>query len=109
MVSRLEAFEEIYLPFVELGELYAGAFRSAQPEKNLMQIRQFLAAVDVLLPDQSTLEQYGKISAQLAGAGTPIPQNDIWISAIAIQTGIPLVTADRHFKRVAGLSVLVWE
>jgi tRNA(fMet)-specific endonuclease VapC len=108
VVSQLAAFEELYLPQAALAELYAGAFRSAHPEKNLQQIRRFLDAVDVLLPNESTPEQYGRISAQLTQAGTPIPQNDIWIAATAIQSDLPLATADRHFQYVTGLTVLLW-
>jgi tRNA(fMet)-specific endonuclease VapC len=66
LVSHLAAFEELYLPQAALAELYAGAFRSARPEKNIQQIQRFLEAVDVLLPDESTPELYGRISAQLA-------------------------------------------
>jgi predicted nucleic acid-binding protein len=65
-------------------------------------------AVDVLLPDESTPELYGRISAQLAQAGTSIPQNDIWIAAIALQSDLPMATADRHFQHVIGLTVLLW-
>jgi len=108
LASKLAAYEEIYLPQAALAELYAGAFRSARPEKNLQQITRFLDAVDVLVPDESTPEVYGRISAQLAQAGTPIPQNDIWIAAIALQSSLPLATADGHFQNVSGLTVLLW-
>ena len=108
LTGKLDGYEELFLPQVALAELYAGAYRSAHPEKNLRQIARFLEAVNVLLPDGSTPEVYGRISAQLAGAGTPIPQNDIWIAAIALQTGLPLATADRHFQNVIGLTVLQW-
>ena len=57
LASHLAAFEELYLPQPALAELYAGAFRSARPEKNLQQIERFLEAVDVLLPDESTPEK----------------------------------------------------
>jgi len=108
LASKLTAYEEIYLPQAALAELYAGAFRSARPEKNLQQITRFLEAVDVLVPDESTPEIYGRISAQLAQVGTPIPQNDIWIAAIALQSSLPLATADGHFQNVTGLTVLLW-
>jgi len=108
LASHLAAFEELYLPQPALAELYAGAFRSARPEKNLEQIERFLEAVDVLLPDESTPELYGRISAQLAQAGTPIPQNDIWIAAIALQSDLPLATRDTHFRHVIGLQLLQW-
>ena len=108
LASHLAAFEELYLPQPALAELYAGAFRSARPEKNLQQIERFLEAVDVLLPDESTPELYGRISAQLAQAGAPIPQNDIWIAAIALQSDLPLATCDAHFNHVTGLQLLHW-
>ncbi|MCE0497674.1 MAG: type II toxin-antitoxin system VapC family toxin [Methylacidiphilales bacterium] len=108
LASRFAAFEELYLPQAALAELYAGAFRSARPEKNLQQIKLFLEAVDVLLPDESTPELYGRISAQLAQAGTPIPQNDIWIAAIAVQSNLPLATCDAHFGHITGLQLLRW-
>jgi len=92
----------------EYEELYAGAYRSARPEKNLAQISRFLEAVDVISPDDSTPEVYGRISAQLAKAGTPIPQNDIWIAAVSLQAELPLATGDPHFEKVEGLAALVW-
>jgi tRNA(fMet)-specific endonuclease VapC len=41
-------------------------------------------------------------------AGTPIPENDVWIAAIAIQHSLPLMTRDKRFKAVKGLEVLSW-
>jgi tRNA(fMet)-specific endonuclease VapC len=61
-----------------------------------------------LLPDEATPELYGRIFAQLAQAGTLIPQNDIWIAAIALQSDLPLATGDAHFGHVTGLQLLRW-
>lgn len=108
MAGKLAGFDDLFLPQQALGELYYGANRSARPEKHLAQIEQFLKAVDVLAPEKETCEQYGKIAATLALAGTPIPQNDIWIAATAVQTSLPLATCDNHFDHVAGLRVLKW-
>ena len=52
LTSQFPAFQELYLPQAALAELYAGAYRSARPEKNLLQIERFLEAVDVSLPDE---------------------------------------------------------
>lgn len=108
VADKLAAFEDLYLPQQALGELYYGAYRSAHPEKHLAQIQRLLAAVDVLNPDEETSMFYGQIATTLALAGTPIPQNDVWIAAMAMQTGLPLATSDEHFKRIPGLSVLKW-
>ena len=51
LTSQFPTFQELYLPQA-LAELYAGAYRSARPEKNLLQIERFLEAVDVSLPDE---------------------------------------------------------
>jgi predicted nucleic acid-binding protein len=60
------------------------------------------------IPDAATAEVYGQISARLSRFGVPIPQNDIWIAAIAKQAGLPLATGDKHFSEVDGLPVLLW-
>ena len=62
----------------------------------------------VLLPDELTAEVYGQIKAELAQAGTPIPDNDLWIAALAREYQLPLATKDRHFALVPGLSTLAW-
>ena len=108
VADKLAAYEDLYLPQQVLGELYYGAYRSARPEKHLAQIERFLAAVDVLNPDEETSRLYGQIATALALAGTPIPQNDIWIAAMAVQTGLPLATCDGHFTRNSDLTVLQW-
>jgi tRNA(fMet)-specific endonuclease VapC len=83
--------------------------RSTPPApKKTSDIELFLEAVDVLLPDEATPELYGRIFAQLAQAGTLIPQNDIWIATLALRAGLPLATSEHHFQHVAGLTVLVW-
>jgi tRNA(fMet)-specific endonuclease VapC len=106
LLGALGDFEVFYLPYVALAELYAGAYRSLRAERNLHQISSFLDAVDVLLPDEETPLVYGRIASELAQKGTPIPQNDIWIAAIALQTGLPLATEDNHFRMVSGLSLV---
>jgi predicted nucleic acid-binding protein len=107
LAAHLAAFEEIYLPQPALAELDAGAFHSARPEKNVQQIERFLEAVDVLLPDEATPELYGRIFAQLAQAGTLIPQNDIWIAAMRCNPACRW-PPDAHFGHVTGLQLLHW-
>lgn len=106
--DKLSAYEELYVPHTALGELHFGAFKSERPQENIAKIEQFLIAADVLGIDNETTQQYGKIAAQLAQTGTPIPQNDIWIAAVAIQCGLPVATTDEHYRRIEGLTVLFW-
>lgn len=53
--------------------------------------------------DDETAQHFGRISAQLPTDGLPIPQNDMWIAACAMQWGLALATADEHFYRITGL------
>ena len=108
LAVQLAAYEELYLPSPALAELYYGAFRSERPQQHLDQIERFLAAADVLTPDQDTSKHYGEIAAKLARKGTPIPQNDIWMAALSIQCGLPLATTDQHFLHIDGLTLLLW-
>jgi len=50
--------------------------------------------------------QYGRIKARLASAGRPLPENDLWIAAAAIDTGSTLITRDAHFQWIEGLMVV---
>jgi tRNA(fMet)-specific endonuclease VapC len=106
--SSFLASPTLYLPLTVLGELHCGANLSQNPAKNLPQIQNFLLAVVVLSPDVATAEYYGRIRAQLAQAGTPIPENDIWIAALAMEHQLPLAARDAHFDRIIGLQVLKW-
>ena len=98
----------LFLPLTGLGELHCGANLSQRPAKNLAQIQNFLAAVVVLPLGVVTAEHYGRVRAQLARAGTPIPENDIWIAALALEHQLPIAARDVHFDQVTGLQVLRW-
>jgi tRNA(fMet)-specific endonuclease VapC len=98
----------LYLPQTVLGELYCGAYLSGNPARTLAEIRNFLTAVVVLSPGVATADHYGQIRAALAKAGTPVPENDIWIAALAREYQLPLAARDSHFDLVSGLQVLKW-
>lgn len=105
---RLASFTDLYLPSIALGELYDGAHRSARPAKHLAQIAEFLPAVNLLTVDEDTAASFGRISAQLAAKGQPIPHNDMWIAACAMQWKMTVATTDEHYKRIDGLDYEMW-
>ncbi|MDA1272557.1 MAG: type II toxin-antitoxin system VapC family toxin [Verrucomicrobia bacterium] len=98
----------LFLPLTVLGELHCGTNLSQNPAKHLAQIQNFLAAVVVISPGIATAEHYGRVRAQLGRAGTPIPENDIWIGALALEHQLPLAARDIHFDWITGLQVLKW-
>ncbi len=108
VTARLAAVPELFLPWVVLGELHYGAERAKRRQDQLTLIHDFLQTAELLLADKATTEHYGQIKAELARTGRPIPDNDIWIAAVARQHDLPLATRDAHFGRVARLKTLAW-
>ena len=105
---HLEAEGKIFIPLTVFGELMAGAYRSKNKEKSVDQIHIFLKIAALLIPDEITAIHYGEIYAEMADKGTPIPQNDLWIAALAREHQIPLVTRDQHFDRIRDMKILKW-
>jgi len=106
--SQLAATAEVFVPSIALGELYYGARRSGRAAANLARVDQFAADNIVLGCDAVTAQEYGEIRNLLRLRGKPIPENDIWIAAIAIQNQLTLVTRDEHFSAVDGLKIERW-
>lgn len=107
VVSRLAAVTVI-IPNVVLGELYYGAYVSTRIENNLHRIEALLEDFSVLTSDEETARQYGMVRARLKRKGRPIPENDVWIAALALQYNLTLVTRDKHFAEVDGLTIESW-
>lgn len=105
--TRLEEADTVYVPATVLGELYAGFEMGSRPADNIAELREFLdqPAVFVAETGESVAERYGKLVQQLRAQGTPIPTNDIWIAAAALETGSRLLAYDSHFERIPGLIV----
>jgi tRNA(fMet)-specific endonuclease VapC len=61
------------------------------------------ATVRVLLPGRETAEHYARLFVQLKRAGTPIPDNDLWIAALALEHDLTVVTRDQHFQHIPQL------
>lgn len=99
---------EIFIPANVLGELFFGAFKSGRPKANTSRIEEFASKNTVLACDIATGREYGLIKNLLHKKGHPIPENDIWIAAIAIEHSLTLVSRDEHFKNIDGLKREVW-
>ena len=91
-----------------VGELFVGAYLAAQSSQQLQDVLQLLATSTVLPCDQDTGNYYAQVTVALRRQGMPIPDNDVWIAAVALQYALPLVTRDAHFERVPGLDVERW-
>lgn len=98
----------IYVSSISIGELYFGAYKSSKVTQNIANIRQFIEIVTIVGCDAQTADWYGQIKHALRTKGRPIPENDIWISAIALQHGLTLATRDAHFHEVDHLLIDRW-
>jgi tRNA(fMet)-specific endonuclease VapC len=106
--AGFEAAQEVFLPSVALGELHFGAVHSRRPEANAARIDDLAATCTVVGVDAETARRYGQLKGELREKGRPIPENDLWIAACALQHGLILATRDRHFDQVEGLQVETW-
>jgi tRNA(fMet)-specific endonuclease VapC len=99
IVETVERADEVWLPFIVLGELRAGFAVGGQGPRNEAVLRRFLMkpGVGVLYGDEQTTHHYGTIYRQLRKQGTPIPINDMWIAALVLQHSLVLCARDTHF------------
>jgi tRNA(fMet)-specific endonuclease VapC len=105
--QALQEADEIYLNPVVLGELYTGFARGGREKKNRDILGQFCESprVQVAVIDGETAERYSAILTYLWSKGTPLPTNDLWIAATAMQYGLKLITTDGHFRNVPHIIV----
>jgi tRNA(fMet)-specific endonuclease VapC len=108
VTKRLAAATEVFLPLTVVGELHYGAENSVRPDENHEKVAQLAASSSVLFCDLVTARRYGQIKHTLRLKGRPIPENDLWIAAIALQHGLTIISRDQHFSEIEGLSLEGW-
>lgn len=108
VIRQLADASRTFVPVIVLGELYYGASKSAHAKNNTAHINNFAIKSTVLACDTDTARHYGRIKDQLRSKGSPIPENDIWIAALAKQHHLTLATRDQHFKSVKDLTLAQW-
>lgn len=107
---QLRVAETIYLPIPVLGELYFGAFSTLRPEHHIALLENETNGWIPLAPDTVTAHVYGEMRAGMRNV-LPITNsklNDLWIAALCLQHNLPLLTNDRGFDHIAGLTVMHW-
>jgi tRNA(fMet)-specific endonuclease VapC len=76
--------------------------------ENIDRVDDLVRGYAILRVDETVAKAYGLILSQLRQKGTPIPDNDIWIAALAQQHSAAVVTRDTHFDAIDGLEVVRW-
>lgn len=108
IADHIDSREKVYIPIIVVGEMHYGAQYSTDIKKNSKNIQKVTDRYEVLYVDNETALSYGVVKAELRKKGRPIPENDIWIAAIAKQHKLTLVTRDAHFGEVQGLGIEKW-
>ena len=106
LADLLGACEEVWIPLITLAEIKAGFYGGNQRQRNEGLLQRLLSrpTAGILSPGRETAEHYARLFVQLKRAGTPIPDNDLWIAALALEHDLTLVTRDRHFASIPQLA-----
>jgi tRNA(fMet)-specific endonuclease VapC len=106
--ERLSRDTSYYLSAIILGELFFGAYKSHRVRENLEKINELMNSMRILSCDEITADHYGLLKKQVRQKGRPIPENDLWLAALARQHSLVLLTRDRHFQDIEGVNVTEW-
>ena len=99
---------EIALPVIVLGEYRYGIRQSRERARYQEWLAEIVVGSRVLHVTEETTEFYADIRHELKRKGRPLPANDIWIAALAIEHSLPVLTRDQHFDLVSGLRRIGW-
>jgi predicted nucleic acid-binding protein len=105
LVEVFSRVPRLIVPLVVIAELLAGFAGGKKALRNRAELASFTASprVSLALPERQTAEAYAAVYQQLRRDGHPIPTNDIWVAAAALQASVPLITLDAHYRFVANL------
>ena len=108
VLEQLESAEALHVPAIALGEIRSGFLRGRRQADNEKRLSWFLSqnGVFTLSVDGPVSHRYAVLHQVLRKRGRPIPTNDLWIAAIAVEHGLVLYTRDAHFESVPGLACL---
>lgn len=102
-----EADKHLATTYINLFELYHGAYKSSERQQNLKAIALLLNRITVLNLSEESVKKAGEISAALEKEGKSIEFRDLFIGTIAVVNSYPIKTGNiRHFSRIPGLHIL---
>ena len=108
IVERAGELEEINISVITVGEILYGANNSEKSEENIKKYKNFFEFCNIVNVTEKTAEFYAEIRYKLKKAGKPIPENDIWIAAIAVENGYTIITRDKHLKSIEFIKTEEW-
>lgn len=101
--TYLRSADRLVVPSVVLGEYYFGIRQSRHRSRYEEWLRRYLPFTEIAAVTSATADTYTEIWLELKRSGNPIPTNDAWISALALQHSLPVLSNDTHFDVVNGV------
>lgn len=108
LLGVLPVDRPLFLPAIVLGEYRFGIKVARDRKTRETWLAEVESAVTVLDVNSETARHYADVREELRKARTPIPENDLWIAALARQHGLPVITRDTHFDREPNLRRIGW-
>ena len=108
LARQLAPANRHHLPVIVIGEYRYGLLRSRHRRKLSLLLDRLVRESVVLRVDEATAHAYAEVRDELRTLGRPIPENDVWIAALARQHDEPVVSRDRHFEAVEGIRIIRW-
>jgi len=104
----LRQADEVAIPVIVLGEYRFGIAESRKRSRYEKWLSEYLPHFRILDVTESTARHYADIRRELKKNGKPIPSNDLWIAALCHQYSLPILSRDRHFDAVPGMTRIAW-
>jgi len=108
IIGRIREENKIYISVITVGEMLYGANNSINKEKNTKLYKDFFETCNIVTITDKTAEGYANIRYELKKMGKPIPENDIWIAAVAREKNMTIVTRDKHLLYVDCIKTEEW-
>jgi predicted nucleic acid-binding protein len=96
------------IPVIVLGEFRYGIAQSKRRASYEAWLKSHLTQFEILSVTDETVVAYAALRVNLKLSGRPIPANDAWIAALALQHRLPVLSRDEHFDVVPGLDRKSW-
>lgn len=108
ILAILQQVEVIGISPIVLGELISGFDSGSRAKQNREELKKFLhsSRISIYTITSDTAHFYSEVYVSLKAKGNPIPTNDMWIAAQALENGCMVCTYDKHFKAIDGLLVV---
>ena len=108
IINKMYDNYNVFLSTISVGELHFGFSNSKNRENNMILLNKFFDNIDILDVNKKIAYSYSEIRLKLKAIGKPIPDNDIWIAAVAKEHDLIIVTRDKHFLDIDFINTEYW-